>query len=199
MKRNIAILIEQAVNRIDNLNGNLRFTREEQLLLCESFEPLELCKHELVTHRGKVEKYLYFVEEGVLRYWMPDGEDRKVTVRFAFGGDFAGAYESMKTGQPSAFHIEALEPVRLWRIRSKDLAGFYSHSLNINKAMRIFLEGLSAAQDNRVAYLLHLSPEYRYQFLMNHERLVILSVAQKYIASYLGIAPQTLCKVRRCL
>jgi len=197
MKRDIAILIEQSANTIDNLNGGLRFTREEQLFVCDHFEPVEILKNELLTRLGKVEKYLYFVEEGRLRYWVPDGDEREKTIRFAFDGNFACAYHSLRTGQPAAYNIEALTPTRLWRITGKDLTGFYSWSLTMNKVMRIFLEESCAQTDNRIDYLLDLSPRYRYESLLKKEKGVILLVALKHIASYLGITPQTLSRIRK--
>ena len=69
MKTNIALLIEQSVNVIDSLNKGLRLTHEEQEFFCEHFDREEIKKNEFTIRIGDYEKYLYFIESGILRYW----------------------------------------------------------------------------------------------------------------------------------
>lgn len=197
MKKNIALRIEESVNNLDNLNGEIRFTREEQLYLCEHFEPVELRKHEYLLRQGQTEKYFYFVEQGILRCWTLDGEDREITTRFAAEGEFAGSYQSLKNGEPSRFHIRAIDKTTVWRIERKNLAGIYTFSLNFNKAIRVYFEDLHCRQAERDICMLKLSAEDRYRYLLQQEKELLLSVPLKYIASYIGIAPQTLSRIRR--
>ncbi|MDR2969931.1 MAG: Crp/Fnr family transcriptional regulator [Tannerellaceae bacterium] len=196
MIKNIALRIEESVNNLDSLNGEIRFTREEQLYLCEHFEPVELCKNEYLLRQGETEKYFYFVEQGILRYWTPDGEDREITVHFAMEGEFAGSYRSMKKGEPSRFHIQAIGKAVVWRMERKHLAGIYSFSLNFNRAVRVFFEDLHSRQANR-EICLKLPAEERYRYLLQQEKEILLSVPLKLISSYLGITPQTLSRIRR--
>ena len=92
MKTNIALLIEQSVNVIDSLNKGLRLTPEEQLFFCEHFEREEIKKNEFTIRIGDYEKYLYFIESGILRYWTAQeygDPDKEVTFWFSFPGEFA--------------------------------------------------------------------------------------------------------------
>jgi len=197
MRKNIALRIEESVNRMDSLNGEIRFTREEQLYLCEHFESVELRKNDFLLREGQTEKYFYFVEQGILRYWTLDGEDREITIRFAMEGEFAGSYLSLKTQGSSLFCIQAIETTVVWRIEKKKLAGIYSFSLNFNRAIRLFFEDIHCRQTSRDICMLRLSAEDRYRYLLQQEKEILLSVPLKFIASYIGIAPQTLSRVRK--
>ena len=99
MKTNIALLIEQSVNVIDSLNKGLRLTPEEQQFFCEHFEREEIKKNEFTIRIGDYEKYLYFIESGILRYWTAQeygDPDKEITFWFSFPGEFANSYFSLK-------------------------------------------------------------------------------------------------------
>lgn len=197
MRKNISLHMEEAVNKMDRLNGEIRFTREEQLYVCEHFEPVKLQKNEFLIREGEIEQYFYFMESGILRYWSTDGPEREITIRFITEGEFAGSYLSLRRQEPSHFHIQAIEPSVVWRIRWRQLAEIYSWSLNFNKALRFFFEDIHCRQTNRDICLLRLSAEERYRYILKQEKEILLSIPLKYIASYIGIAPQTLSRVRR--
>ena len=108
MKTNIALLIEQSVNVIDSLNKGLRLTPEEQQLFCEHFEREEIKKNEFTIRIGDYEKYLYFIESGILRYWTAQeygDPDKEITFWFSFPGEFANSYFSLKENQPSLHYL----------------------------------------------------------------------------------------------
>lgn len=199
MRKNIAIQIEESVNVIDSLNHGIRLTTEEQLFFMEHYERIELKKNDFVLKVNEKEGYLYFVENGILRYWLFGKEDRDVTFWFSFGGEFANSYFSLKHNTPSAFNIQALCDTTIWRLKLADLDYLYTHSLNVNKIARIVLEDAFTRQINREICLLKQSPEERYKDLLQKEKHLIDHIPLKHIASYLGITPQTLCRVRKQL
>lgn len=69
IKTNISLLIQQAINAGDCFSQEFRFSREEQKLLCKYFKPSEIKKNEFTIKMRDYEKYIYFIEKGVLRYW----------------------------------------------------------------------------------------------------------------------------------
>ena len=64
---NIALLIEQSINVIDSINKGIRLTQEEQQFFCDHFERQKMQKNEFTIQIGDFEKYLYFIESGILR------------------------------------------------------------------------------------------------------------------------------------
>ena len=160
MKTNIALLIEQSVNVIDSLNKGLRLTPEEQQFFCEHFEREEIKKNEFTIRIGDYEKYLYFIESGILRYWTAQeygDPDKEITFWFSFPGEFANSYFSLKENQPSLIHIQALTDCVIWKLSKLDLADLYQTSLNINKIARIVLEDALCRKITRETLLLGLS------------------------------------------
>ena len=199
MKKNIAIQIEESVNVIDSLNHGLRLTPEEKLFFQEHYECVELNKNDFIIKAGEKEKYVYFIEEGILRYWLLDYEEREVTFWFSFEGEFANSYSSLQHNEPSSFNIQALCHTTIWKLELSQISYLYEHSLNANKIARIVLEDAFTRKINREICLLKQSPEERYKDLLRREKYLIHDIPLKYIASYLGITPQTLSRIRKQL
>ncbi len=189
MKTNIALLIEQSVNVIDSLNKGLRLTHKEQQFFCEHFEREEIKKNEFTIRIGDYEKYLYFIESGILRYWTAQeygDPDKEVTFCF-----------SLKENQPSLIHIQALTDCVIWKLSKQDLADLYQTSLNINKIARIVLEDALCRKITRETLLLGSSAEAIYEDLITKEKELINNIPLKYLASYIGVTPQRLSQIRR--
>ena len=200
MKTNIALLIEQAVNIIDSLNDGLRLTMEEQQFFCDHFEREELRKNEFAIRIGNYEKYLYFIEVGILRYWaaLNDNDpDKEVTFWFSFPGEFANSYFSLKENVPSLINIQALTECVIWKLPKNDLIYLYQTSLNINKIVKIVLEDVLCRKINREVRLLGSSGEELYKDLITKNKDLIQNIPLKYIASYIGVTPQRLSQIRK--
>lgn len=202
MKANIALLIEQSANVIDSLNSGLRLTQEEQQFFCEHFRCEKIKKNEFTIKIGDYEKYLYFVESGILRYWTTLEEndpDKEVTFWFSFPGEFANSYFSLKVNQPSVINIQAITDCIIWKLPKKDLVDLYRTSLNINKIARIILEDALCRKINRENLLLGSSAENIYKDLVTRNKELLQNIPLKYIASYIGITPQRLSQIRRMI
>lgn len=200
MRTNIALLIEQSVNVIDSLNDGLRLTAEEQQFFCDHFEREELKRNEFTIKIGDYEKYLYFIETGILRYWTTPSDidsDKEITFWFSFPGEFANSYFSLKENRPSLINIQALTNCVIWKLPRKDLTHLYQTSLNINKIAKIVLEDALCRKIHREVLLLGSSGEELYKDLMVKDKDLIQKTPLKYIASYIGVTPQRLSQIRK--
>lgn len=200
MKMNIALLLEQSVNVIDSLNRGFRLTEEEQCFFCEHFKRMEIKKNDFIVRIGEYENYLYFIENGIVRYWSISnrkGENREITSWFSFPGEFAGSFFSIKRRFPSPVNIQALSDGVVWKLSKERLISLYQTSLNANKMSRIILEDILIRKMERELLLLSFSPEERYKDLMLKEKALITQIPLKYLASYIGVTPQTLSVIRK--
>lgn len=200
MRTNIALLIEQSVNVIDSLNDGLRLTAEEQQFFCDHFEREELKRNEFTIKIGDYEKYLYFIETGILRYWTTPSDidsDKEITFWFSFPGEFANSYFSLKENRPSLINIQALTNCVIWKLPRRDLTHLYQTSLNINKIAKIVLEDALCRKIHREVLLLGSSGEELYKDLMVKDKDLIQKTPLKYIASYIGVTPQRLSQIRK--
>lgn len=199
MRTNIALLIEQAANVIDSLNTGIRLTQDEQTFICEHFTREKIKKNDFTIKSGDFENYVYFIENGFLRYWTicPPNSTKEQTIWFGAPGEFASSYFSLKNKKPSYMNIQAITDCTIWKLSRQDLAHLYNISLNLNKIARVFLEETFTSLLHRETQLLGLSCEDLYRDLLNRNKGLIKEVPLKYIASYLGITPQTLSQIRR--
>lgn len=197
---NIALLIEQSINVIDSINRGVRLTSEEQQFFCDHFERQEIKKNEFAIQIGDFEKYLYFIESGILRYWTKEAEgdpDKEITFWFSFPGEFANSYFSLRQGQPSLINIQALTDSVIWKLDKGDLTELYETSLNINKIARIVLEDVLIRKISRETLILGYSCEKIYRDLIDRDKELIKNIPLKYLASYIGVTPQRLSQIRK--
>ncbi|MDF7811934.1 Crp/Fnr family transcriptional regulator [Hymenobacter sp. YC55] len=172
-------------------------TDAEWAPLAAGLQARQLARRELFVTQGKPSTDLCLVLSGACRlfYTRPDGEEK--TTYFFFENHLMGSYQSCLTGQPSAFSIEALAPTELLVFPYALLVALYDEWPVYERFGRLLAEYLLLGTDARLAELLLLSPEQRYQALLrSHKTKILERVPQHYIASYLGITPVSLSRIR---
>lgn len=155
-----------------------------------------LAKGELFAREGKRANEIGLLLEGSMRhYYTHEGEER--TTYFYFEGHFVAAYISCITGTPSQLTIEALTPCRLISFPYSALAALFRQSHAWERFGRLVAEYLAIGLEERMVGLLTLTPEERYRQLLHSSKQKILErIPQQYIASYLGITPVSLSRIR---
>ena len=160
-------------------------------LACEEFP-----KKHLLLKIGETEKYLSFVETGIIRYYLPKLEN-DLTFTFVFANNFVSGYDSFLTQEPSIYQIETLTKTTLWRITHDDLQAVYKETEVGNLIGRKASEDLYLKKTKRELSLLNESAEQRYQNLFTEQPHLLQHIPLKYIASYIGVTPQALSRIRR--
>lgn len=144
-----------------------------------------------------VEHYLYYIEKGCCRFFTTRERDaEEITFQFAFEGEFINSLHSFKTGQPSAFTIETLAPCEIWAFHKKHWENLIEKAPSIKQLFQEILEELFIAKLQREMQMLKYSPEELYLLLITTNPIIFREVPLKYIAAYLGITPQSLCRLR---
>ena len=145
---------------------------------------------------GKIENYVYFIEKGVIRYFIPK-EETDITIGFNFQNEFGSSYDSFLTKTPSSYQIETLTDSILWKLTYEDLQEIY-HKTDIGNIIgRIMIEELFKNKSKRLISLLNTTAEERYIDLLSEHPHIVQLIPLKYIASYIGITPQALSRIRR--
>ena len=149
----------------------------------------------VLLEEGKVADKLYMIRKGCLRLsFFNDGRD--ITFQFFFEGDVVASFNSLHHRQPSLFSLETLEPAELSVIKKND---FYDLIQRIPSLRQAYEEKL--IERFHAYQLLFLSrirntPQQRYEELLKEHPDIIRRVPQHYIASYLGITPVSLSRIR---
>ena len=165
-------------------------------LFASKLEKVELKAKKPLLNVGKVENYLSFIESGTVRFYIPQGEN-DLTFGFVFEGGFVSAYDSFLTRTPSLYAIECITATVLWRISYNDLQTIYQETSVGNLIGRKASENLFLIKSRRELSFLTQSAEERYLSLFSERPELIRQIPLKYIASYIGVTPQALSRIRK--
>lgn len=163
--------------------------------LSHLFKRQEIPAKTTLLQEGQISRTMFFIEKGCLRTWVNiNGKD--ITTQFFFEGDKVSSIESLRTSQPSLYSIESIEPCILQTISQKEFQSILDESPEIKKEFEehLFNRFIQAQQ----LFLSHLknTPKQRYEELIKQNARIIQRIPQHYIASYLGITPVSLSRIR---
>jgi len=159
------------------------------------FQDTEISPKTILLKEGDISEHVYFIKKGCLRMWFnKDGKD--ITYQFFFEGQPVASIDSFMSRQPSLYTLESLEPSTILSISKA----------NFEQLCRIYPEAHSEFQDlmygrfRNYAQLflsrIRDTPRERYEDLIKNHPEIIQRVPQHYIASYLGITPISLSRIR---
>ncbi|MGZ5286838.1 MAG: Crp/Fnr family transcriptional regulator [Flavisolibacter sp.] len=153
-------------------------------------------KNELFLRQGQICRQLGFISKGFVRlYYLHDGEE--ITKDFNFENAICGSYASFSRQEPARFNIVAMEDLEVLLIGRDDLYALYDQYPSLQKAGRQRIEYMFIKKEEREASFLLDSAQERYQQLLAKEPEIADRAQLKHLASYLGIKPETLSRIRK--
>ena len=182
--------IIQSIKSIASLN------EAEEKAFLSILEVKTFKKKEFLLQEGKVCNKITFVNNGIMRlFYNVEGVEN--TIQFFFGDSWYTDYASFLTGQPSIENLQTLEESEVVQFKKDDLYKLYNSMPIFEKVGRIFAENayLSISQLNQMKT--NEEPELRYINLLKTRPELVQQIPQHYIASYLGIKPETLSRIRK--
>jgi len=156
----------------------------------------KFAKNEIVKPAGETERYLSFITEGIGGAFAYR-EGHEVCLDFSLEDQFFGDYASFITQQPSPVFTLAVEPLEIYSIGYTDLQHLYNASPEGIRMARAAAEALFIESQGRHLDLLTKSAEERYRELFVSYPDLLLRLPQKHIASWLGITPESLSRIRK--
>lgn len=156
---------------------------------------LDIKKGKDLQSIGQTCRTIYYLEKGCARIYYYKG-DTDVTEYFAFENSLIARVESLFTGLPSRKGIQILEDAELVAINAVALNKLYNQFPEIERLFRKITEMGYVETVNRLESIQFHTAEERYNALVQEHPEIIQRVPQKYIASYLGITPVSLSRIR---
>jgi len=181
-------MFKQLLNTIKR--DNLKWAQFQDLLI-----ERQIAAKTILLNEGEISTHAHLIKKGCLREWF-NKDGKEITFQFFFEGQAVASIDSFLNIQPSLYTIESIEPSIIYSI-SKDKFE------EINKLFPEFNERFQELMYQRFRNYANLflsrikdSPKERYEDLIQNNPQIIKRIPQHYIASYLGITPTSLSRIR---
>ncbi|GAB3917821.1 Crp/Fnr family transcriptional regulator [Larkinella terrae] len=174
----------------------VELTDDEFAFLKTLFIPKKLRRKQFLLQEGDVDKYIAFVDKGLLRVYTVDEKGVEHIVQFAPEGWWASDLYSYLTGEPSRYNIEALEDAELLLLDQASNERMVQVVTKMERYLRLILQNNYVATHRRLVNSLSQSAEEKYREFVQRYPDIAQRVPQHMIASYLGITPAFLSRIR---
>jgi len=181
----------------ERLNEKIAFTSEENEIIKSYLTPKKLRKKQYLLQAGDVCKTIAFVEHGTLRAYSTDTKGNEHIIQFALEGWTISDLYSFMTGEPATYHIDALEDSELVMISKSAQEEILKRVPKYETYTRMQITGAYLAMQKRLTSNISLSVEERYLYFISLYPDIAQRVPQHMIASYMGLKPETLSRVRK--
>lgn len=181
------------------LINKVPFNNEELEVIKTYLTPKKLRKKQYLLQEGDVCKFIAFVEKGSLRSYSIDEKGAERIIQFALEGWTISDLYSFLTAEPANYNIDALEDAELVLISKSAHEELLKTMPKYETWIRIQITGAYIAMQRRLTSIISLSLEERYANFTTLYPDIAQRVPQHMIASYMGLTPETLSRVRNRL
>lgn len=183
----------------DKFNEQFPFLKNTGHKHSEFYHRIQVPAGTVLIKEGEIAKKAFMIEKGCVRAWI-NNNGRDVTFQFFFENEAVTSSESFRKNIPGFFTIETVEPCVLHWIYKKDWEKIMDE---ISRLPHIRNKAMNSGFERQYQYMRQLisfindSPEQRYLNLLKEKPQVIQRVPLQYIATYLGITPVSLSRIRK--
>lgn len=181
---------------VSRIKDYIPLSNEDIQLLETLFVKEIFAKNEKLLQEGNICRKLFFVAKGIVRFsQLSEGEER--TFVFRAEGAFCNDLDSFLNQNPAKSSITAIERCTIFSISYENLQVFYNACRFGDRFGRLAIEQIFVMVVNHLTTFYSESPEQRYKrFASNHKHL-LQRIPQYLIASYVGVTPQALCRIKK--
>ena len=177
-------------------NEKVAITNDDRQLIEQYLTPKKLRKKQYLLQEGDICKHIAFVEKGALRAYVLDQEGQEHITAFALEGWTIGDLPSFINHEPASLNIDALEDCELVLISRAAHEELLAKLPKYETHVRITATNGLIALQKRMTSMISLPLDERYKaFMLMHQQL-FQRVPQHMIASFMGVSPETLSRVR---
>lgn len=172
-------------------------TPDEWQRTVQSLETISLTANALLLKEGQVCEYLYFVNQGLMRFFVTGADGKDTTKFFTPEHQLFSSQQSFATQTPSRENIETLENTELLAISYGALQVLYGDIPKWHTFIRRVLQEVNVMTEQIYLDSITITAEDRYRKLLRDEPYLAQRAALKHIASYLGVTPESLSRIRK--
>lgn len=172
-------------------------TKEDEGIILSAFERMNIKKKKDVLISGQTCNYLYFIDKGCLRSFYVDSKGVEHIYQIRMDNSWISDLESFFSQNPSKYNIEALEDSALLRISNERMEKLLIEIPKLERYFRILFQKAYINALNRLNSTMWETAMDRYNDMLKEHPEIFQRVPLVYIASYLGITPESLSRIRR--
>ena len=182
-----------------HIEDKVSLTDEDKKAIETFFVPKRLRKRQYLLQEGDVCKHLVFVAKGLLRTYNVDDKGNEHMSVFGWEGWWISDFNSFLSVEPAVFNIDAIEDSELYMITRDNYEALMIAVPIMDRYFRILYQNSLVTKERRLMSSITHSAEERYVQLADSNPKIIERIPQNLIASYLGIAPETLSRIKKNL
>jgi CRP-like cAMP-binding protein len=171
--------------------------KQEEDELARRFTERTVKRRAFLLQEGEVCRYASFVVAGCFKMYAVDKRGKEHNLLFAVENEWITDLASFYAEQPARVYVEALEPATVLQIRHDDLLDLFTHYHKFDRNFRILVERGYIALQDRLLQSINATAEERYQNFLTQYPHWARRLPNTQIASYLGITPEFLSKIRK--
>lgn len=180
-----------------HIENRISLTDEEFETISKFFVPKKIRKNQFLLNEGEICRHIGFVNSGCLREYKIDNKGTEHILQFAIEDWWVSDLHSFLSGLPATYNIDALQDSEVLLLEKSAREELLNSCTKMERFFRLLIEANHIASRQRIADSLSSSAEERYlKFIKTYPRL-FEQVPQHQIASYLGITPQSLSRIRK--
>ena len=181
---------------IQNLSGQTLSADDKELLMAH-FKPKKIRKRQYFLQEGDVCKYAGFIVKGAAKTYTVDEKGHEHILKLSVEDWWLADFESYYHLKPSRFNIEALEDMEILQITNAVVEEFIKPIPAFSAMQKVLSQNNTIAAQKRMQSAISQSGEERFQELVNEYPHFIQRFSQNMIASYLGLTPESLSRIRK--
>lgn len=184
---------------LNNIKRYVVLSEEEKKRLTTIIRTTKIRKRQYIDQPGYVCKFRNYIVQGAFRSYYVDKDGKEHTVQIAVEDWFVSDFYSYIAQTPATLYVEALEDSVIFQMNYEDIEGLCKEIQGLSEYFRVTTERAFAFSRNRALSNLSMTAEEKYIELLERYPNIVNRVPQKVIASYLGITPEFLSKIRKNL
>lgn len=179
------------------IHQNVEVSEDEIAMCTQYFEPILVTKNQIIEKEGEVPKYLYFIASGFMRLFHYNDLGDEVTTHINCPPGFLTSYSNFVNQTKSDEIVECITNCELLRITKDDLDHLTESSPAFKSFSILVFQQAITYNETRAKELAILTAEQRYRKLIETYPAMVHNVPVRYIASFLGMKPESLSRIRR--
>ena len=181
---------------IEHFKNYIPLNEEEKELFEDRVTQRNVKRRQMILQEGFICKHYSFVEKGCFRMYGVDAKGVEHNIQFAAENDWITDIGSFHREKPSKLFIEAIEPSVILQIEKQDLYFLYRSIPKLDRIFKVIVENKFVELQNHVLQNISSTAQERYLNFLEQYPQLALRLPNTQIASYIGITPEFLSKIR---